>query len=131
MTHYYTGHVQQSKLVLIIDDDDDFRTSLAAAFDDSGYVTQTAPNGREALTVLSESPNLPCLIMVDDVMPVMTGAEFVAQQQSDERLRDITVAVIAEQPQLVKLELRRAAARVFKKPLEPDELVRFADTYCG
>ena len=130
MTSYYAGSVRSAKSVLIIDDDDDVRVAVATAFEDEGYVATTAENGVVGLDFLKRLADRPCLIILDEAMPLMTGQEFLAAKQSDERLSEIPVALMSEQIHTLKPETRRAAARVFRKPVDPSELLAFARTYC-
>lgn len=66
-------------LVLVIDDDIDLREVMAAVLDDSGYSTVTCSNGREALEWLNNNPS-PDLILVDLMMPVMNGRDFLKER---------------------------------------------------
>ena len=66
------------KKVLIIDDDEDLRSHLKAFFELEAYQVLEAKNGLEAMDLLKKlkSPELPDLILVDYMMPVMDGIQF-------------------------------------------------------
>ncbi|MEK8023972.1 MAG: response regulator [Candidatus Hydrogenedentota bacterium] len=68
--------------VLIVDDDEDIRVMLADLLTGEGYPVATAGHGREAIAYL-RSGKLPCIIVLDLMMPVMNGWEFRAEQMKD------------------------------------------------
>jgi CheY-like chemotaxis protein len=81
--------------VLIVEDDHDIREALQGVLSLEGYPTVVAENGREALDLLSRLHPLPVLMMVDLMMPVMNGWEFVAAVRRDPVLRQIPIVVIS------------------------------------
>src|SRR5882672_4903939 len=79
--------------LLLVDDDGELRESLAELFEDEGYVTALAANGREALELL-RVPDLPDLVIVDLMMPCMNGWQFLDQLRGDPRLHAIPLLII-------------------------------------
>ena len=130
MTSYYAGEVRTPKAVLVIVHDDNVRVAITTAFEDEGYIATMAENGEEGLDFLRRLADRPCLIVLDESMPVMNGQDFLAAKQSDDRLSEIPVALMSDQIHRLRPETRRAAARVFKKPVETAELLEFASAYC-
>src|SRR4051812_46327475 len=65
-----------SAKILIVEDDVDIRDSLRQLLEDEGFSVLTAGNGREGLERL-KSMSQPCLILLDLLMPVMDGREFL------------------------------------------------------
>src|SRR6185437_6059247 len=61
--------------VLVVDDDPDIRETLRFVLEDAGYPVYSAENGEEALAVLASVNPLPGLILLDLMMPVMSGDE--------------------------------------------------------
>ena len=66
-----------SQRVLVIDDDADIRGALVGALEDEGYRAMSAANGLEALEVLRILPTPPSVILLDLMMPVMDGWQFL------------------------------------------------------
>lgn len=83
--------------ILIVEDEADIRDSLRDAFEDEGYVVHCAANGLEALQAL-RGLERPCAVVLDLVMPVMTGNELYEAMQADPRLADIPVIVSTSDP---------------------------------
>ncbi len=65
------------RLVLIVDDDPDILQTLALCLSTEGYRVLMASNGREALELLKTEH--PAAILLDLMMPVMDGWQFVAE----------------------------------------------------
>lgn len=81
--------------VLIVDDDAAIREALILALEDEGYQVQSANNGRDALDRLRRSPRKPDLILLDLMMPVMSGWDFRREQERDPELAAIPVVVLS------------------------------------
>ena len=64
--------------ILVVEDDADIRETLREVLTDHGYVVTTACNGREALDALDQITE-PSAILLDLMMPVMTGPEFLEE----------------------------------------------------
>jgi CheY-like chemotaxis protein len=79
--------------VLVVDDDADIRIALCELLEHEGYRTATAANGQEALRLLT-SGERPCIILLDLMMPVMDGWQFLEQQRKDPALATIPVVVV-------------------------------------
>src|ERR1700737_5663624 len=65
------------RLVLIVDDDPDILQTLALCLSTEGYRILMASNGQEAREVLKAEQ--PSAILLDLMMPVMDGWQFVAE----------------------------------------------------
>lgn len=81
-------------LVLVIDDDIDLREVLETILDDLGYDMIACGDGRAALDCLQRI-QCPQLILVDLMMPVMNGREFLRRQCKLPSIRDIPTLVMS------------------------------------
>jgi CheY-like chemotaxis protein len=109
--------------VLVVDDDDGIREALAMALSDEGRRVSCACNGEEALARLRSGDPLPCLILLDLMMPVMNGQDFRAAQLKDENLSGIPVVLMTAgnvPPEIASL-------RTLRKPLHLDTLYRLLE----
>ena len=61
----------QDRRILIVDDDPDIRESFEAALQSEGALTQVAPDGNEAIRIVSEDP--PELVVLDMMLPRRSG----------------------------------------------------------
>ena len=86
------AHRPEDQLVLVVDDNDDIREMEAQALETDGYRVSTAPNGRVALELAhARRPNL---ILLDLMMPVMTGWEFLGALREVPALASVPVVVV-------------------------------------
>lgn len=83
-----------SKKVLIIEDDANIRDVLKLALNFEGYDVVTANNGQEGLQVLDKETR-PGLILLDLMMPVMNGWEFVDELKKRDKDSQIPVVVVS------------------------------------
>jgi CheY-like chemotaxis protein len=111
--------------VLIVDDDDDIRDTLKELCEDEGYTVATAANGAEALAVLAR-PVAPCVVVLDLIMPVMTGNEVFATMQRDPRLANVPVIVSTSDPSRAP-----GGVPVMKKPIDVERLLDTIRRHCG
>lgn len=90
--------------LLVVDDDDATREAIADALRDEGLDVREARDGLEALERLRDDP-LPDVIVLDEVMPGISGAEFRRRQLQDPRLASVPVVVATGQPLRASSEL--------------------------
>jgi len=79
-------------LVMVVEDDTVTLELMANMLNDQGWRVFKAKNGQIALDHLEEE--IPCLILLDLLMPVMDGFEFVAKLRAKEKWRSIPVMVL-------------------------------------
>ena len=78
--------------VLVVDDDPDTRELVRRALEHEGMTVREAADGRAALTAVSASK--PALVLLDLMMPVMDGFEFLRRLRADEAHADLPVVVL-------------------------------------
>ena len=78
--------------VLLVEDDADTREVMARTLDNAGWEVSEAGNGREALQQLAREK--PRLILLDLMMPVMDGFEFLLEMRASADWQDIPVIVL-------------------------------------
>jgi CheY-like chemotaxis protein len=89
-----TNGAGRQKTILLVDDDCDVTEALSTVLADEGYDVATASNGLEALAYLKSHGPVPCVILLDVMMPVMDGYEFRIEQQLDPTISRIPVVVV-------------------------------------
>jgi CheY-like chemotaxis protein len=72
-----------------------------------------------------------CLILLDLMMPVMNGWEFLTGQRQDPELASIPVVVISAIGNAREKAASLEAADYLDKPLDYDELLEAVNRHCG
>src|SRR5262249_15822036 len=89
--------------VLVVEDDADSRETTHRILEQLGGRVVTAENGERGLeAILSHVPDL---VLVDLIMPVMDGYEFVRRLRSDPRYRRVRLVALTglrEEPSVLK-----------------------------
>jgi CheY-like chemotaxis protein len=110
--------------VLIVDDDELIRDTLRELVEMAGCSALLAANGRDALKVLETQR--PCLVILDLLMPIMTGMELFEVMQNDPALAMIPIVVSTSAP-----DRAPAGATVLRKPIDIDDVVRWMRRTCS
>jgi CheY-like chemotaxis protein len=110
--------------VLVVDDDLSTREALSDLLQDRGYSVTTASDGREALNYLRDA-SPPGIIILDLMMPVMDGWEFLRHQAHDPTLLDIPVIVVTAMPPRHPLR----AKAVLQKPIQFESLLEMIERF--
>jgi CheY-like chemotaxis protein len=93
-TSLFSRRTSSRGSILIVEDDLDIREALAEALGFEGYEVFLAENGQEALDMLRAGP-LPDVILLDLLMPIMSGWQFRQVQLADPALAGIPVIVVS------------------------------------
>jgi len=113
--------------ILIVEDEDIIRENLKALLEMEGYPVFTACNGEDGLRTLRTMPR-PCLVLLDLLMPIMNGMEFLEAKSHEDAIAAIPVCIVsgvAERPDMSK------ASGYIKKPIEFDGLLKFIRKFCS
>lgn len=101
--------------VLIVDDDELSRATLRNVLQDFGVSIVEAENGRQALLRIQEAP--PQLILLDLVMPIMDGFEFVEELRKLPQFQNIPIVVISSKDLTTeeRSQLTGSVQRIYNK----------------
>jgi CheY-like chemotaxis protein len=115
--------------VLVVEDNSEVRQALVALLEAEGYHVAEAVDGVSALRLLRTGAVQPCLIVLDLMMPRMSGWDFRMEQSSDLRLAGIPVVVVSADPLASQAE-RMGAAAVLSKPADPEQFLELIGRHC-
>ena len=83
---------QQTPKILVVEDTDVAREPLVRLLQHEGYEAKGVSNGQEALQAIAADP--PDLVLLDILMPVMNGLEFLNLIRHDPRWKHLPVIVL-------------------------------------
>jgi CheY-like chemotaxis protein len=116
--------------VLVIDDDDGVRDAILDVLAAEGVKASGVSTAAEAFTYLETQP-LPRLILLDLVLPDMTGGEVRNRLLADTRLAEIPVIVMSASSAMSSDVSVRALAGKLRKPFELDALLGLVQRFGG
>ena len=105
--------------ILVVEDDRDTLSGLFMLLTHAGFSVLTAEHGAQAVDLLAHGIR-PRAILLDLMMPKVTGWDVLKHLQTDPELREIPVIVMtaaAEHKPVIGADL------VLKKPIEPEKLI--------
>ena len=95
--------------VLVVDDHEDIRRMFARLVRSCGHEAATAADGEEGIAIATESP--PGLIILDLMMPRITGFDVLRTLRADPRTRDVPIVIFSalHDPEFVEQALSLGA----------------------
>jgi two-component system phosphate regulon response regulator PhoB len=118
-----TGALGASERVLVVDDEADILALVTYHLAKSGYRVSTAATGPEALRAAREER--PALVVLDLMLPGMSGFEVLEQLRADAATSGIAVLMLTarrDEPDRIR-GLSIGADDYLTKPFSPQELV--------
>lgn len=128
--------MRNCRSILIVEDDEAIRNELMDVLQDEGYSVDAVTNGQEALDYLDarKPEHYPGYIILDLMMPVMTGKEFLDHLKVASRKHMATIPIIVAtakgNPRIELVDPGAAVARL-RKPFDLDEIFAIIKTHCG
>ena len=116
----YGGEVKRK--ILIVDDEDINRELLGNMLVDD-YDIVYAENGQEAIDCIKNSDEKILLILLDLMMPVMDGFEFIKSYNEDQELSSIPVIVMTSDTESEAEIIKAGAVDFIKKPYNMPEVI--------
>jgi CheY-like chemotaxis protein len=122
-------------MIVVVDDDNDIREVVCQALRDEGYSTIEASNGREAIELLQTMGDRPQLILLDLMMPVMDGWEFLMGIDEDPLLHRIPVALMTAHPSVKRAFDKQddevaSTCLLLPKPIDMQRLLAIVQNVC-
>jgi CheY-like chemotaxis protein len=116
--------VGASDCVLVVDDEEDIRETLREVVEMGGCEAMVAANGAEALQLLAQ--HRPCLVILDLLMPVMSGAQMLEAMRKQPEFAELPVVISTSAP-----ERAPAGVPVLRKPLDLQALWDLMSRNCS
>jgi len=116
--------------VLIVEDEKPIRELLNDFLTDEGYVTLLAENGEEGVEIArTEHPDL---ILMDLMLPLLSGLDAIRSLKEDHETRDIPVVVMsANTVLLLHLSDQFLADDTLRKPFDLDRVLDLVQSRIG
>ncbi len=117
-----------ARTVLVVDDDPGVRDLLASTFELADWRVHVAGDGQAAIDALLEGPS-PALVVVDMMMPGVSGFEVLQAMHAHPALSDVPRIVCSARDSGVEREVAHdlGAAEWLVKPVDPGALLAVAE----
>lgn len=118
--------------VLVVEDNRDIREAVELLLQMEGFRVYGVQNGKEAVSVLKKIPGR-ALVLLDMMMPVMSGWDFFKAQSGDQSINNLPVVVVSAlgaASALADKGKSLPAVGYIKKPIELDGLLDVVQRYC-
>ena len=119
---FRSNQIQRPQWVLVVDDQEINRDALGVILEGK-YEVIYASNGQEALEEIDKHIDELALVMLDLMMPVMTGFEVLERMNADERMKNIPVIVLTAEKDAELKALQLGAADFITKPFDMHEVI--------
>jgi len=123
--------MREQKKILVVDDDSDIVITYQTVFTRMGYGVDTARDGGECLEKIGLCK--PDLILLDVLLPGLSGSEVCKRLKETAGTRDIpVVAITASLERDTRLEMAEVGADEFLlKPVDVSDLNRVVKKFLG
>jgi DNA-binding response OmpR family regulator len=118
---------EAGRAILIVEDDADQRSLLGDLLKDDGFTVIEAANGQLAFDYLLNHREVPCLILLDLNMPVMSGEKFIEVTQNYLRFAQVPIAIVSVE-RLSRVHGCNVVGS-FTKPFDVDQLLALVSTF--
>jgi CheY-like chemotaxis protein len=117
--------------VLVVEDDPDIRESVVGLLEaETPWLrVASASDGMEALELLQEGAK-PLLALLDVMMPVMNGIEFLDALRERHLVPEMAVVLVSAHVRIAKHVHYPGVTGLLPKPFGPEELLDIVRRYC-
>ena len=118
--------------VLVADDEPHIGRIIKMKLEQGPFRVTLAYDGREALQTLEREPDIG-LVLLDLMMPELSGLDVLARMRADERWRDVPTIILtaAGQEQQHRSAMELGATDFMTKPFSPKKLYARAAELAG
>lgn len=118
----------ECKNVFIVEDELVVREAMRDVLELQGYKVTLAADGHEAIQILKKMSPLPCLILLDLMMPKMNGWDFLDFHKSDELISQIPIVICsAYKESAVAIK----PSGIITKPVQRASLLSTVGAFCA
>jgi PAS domain S-box-containing protein len=121
----------KGELVLVVEDEAQVRTIAARALTEAGYRVLEAETGARALEIVRRNGHRPALMLVDVVMPGISGSELALELAQVVPGVPVLFTSGYTDAEILRRGLLEPGAAFLAKPFSPEALVRAVRTRMG
>jgi CheY-like chemotaxis protein len=115
--------------ILVVDDEAPVQSMLIALLEDARYDVRGVANGRDAIACLRKNPSRFQLVLLDVMMPFMSGWDVLLAMQSDPALAAISIVMMTAGANVRQQALELGAVGYVSKPVDFDLLLSIVEQH--
>ena len=115
--------------VLVVDDDEPVRNFITSLLSEEGYSVRSAGDAYQAMDEVSAEA--PGLLLLDLMMPGVSGTEFLARLRRDGRGQDLPVILVSAHPRLREIAQDLHVEAAIPKPFDITSLLQHVSQVLG
>ena len=109
---------------MVVDDEPDILTTVGQMLELSGYDVIKASNGKDCLNKLDKSSVIPDLILLDIMMPDLSGWDVAAKVKENNKWSDIPIVFLTAKADVMSVGMGGlTAADYIVKPFDVKDLI--------
>jgi len=117
-----------SKKILIVDDEPDILFTVGQMLEMSGYDVEKAQNGKECIEKLNKLEKCPDLIILDIMMPGVSGWDAAAKIKECEKWSNIPIIFLTAKGDTMSIGMGNLSAEDYiVKPFDIEDLKKRVD----
>lgn len=118
---------QTRRIILVVDDEPEITRMLQVMLEHHGYEVRRAHGTAQGMHMLESEP--PDLVLLDLMMPHLSGVELCAYIRRDPRTAKVPVIVYtaANNEQVVQSAMEAGATKILPKTIDRSELIEAID----
>lgn len=120
---------EKNKKILVVDDEPISLHVLVEFVKDADMPVDSAENGRDAFQLLEDNPHLYSVVVMDRIMPYMSGMEVLRKMQESDVLRQIPVIMLTglgEKEDIIDA-VKAGVFDYLTKPVEKELLIKLIE----
>ncbi len=121
--------MEDSKKILLVDDEPISLHVLSEFLDEAHFLHEESENGRDALLKLKSAPNDYSVVVMDRIMPYMSGMEMLREMQNSKELQKIPVIMLTglgEKEDIIDA-VKAGVFDYLTKPVEKELLIKLIE----
>ena len=112
--------------ILVVDDEAPVRAVVTALLEETDYDVVGVANGRDAMACMRQNPDRFQLVLLDLMMPYMSGWDVLRTMRAHPALASIPVVIMTAGANVRQQALELGVAGYLSKPLDFDQLLDIA-----
>jgi len=117
-----------SKKIMIVDDEPDILFTVSQVLEASGYEVIKANNGNECIELLNQLPDNPDLVLLDIMMPEISGWDVAAKIKENPKWKEIPIVFLTAKGDTMSIGMGNLSAEDYiVKPFDIKDLKERVD----